>query len=373
MKRLFLLLSRFDWLLAGAAFILVAFGVSAIYSVALSTEQGDFGNLEKQLIALVIGIVLLLVFATSNYKLFRNWTLILYGVGNTLLLGVLIFGHAIRGTTGWYVFSVSQHTLFSFQPVEFMKIVLILTLAKYFSEKARRSFGWRELLVSGLLTLIPSIFIMLQPDFGSALLLFGTWGIMSFFAGLKWRHALVMGALGFFSSLFAWFVLFAEYQKERILIFLDPSRDPLGRGYNVAQAIIAVGSGKVFGRGLGFGSQSQLKFLPESQTDFIFAVIAEELGFVGVLFILIAFGLIFFRLIKLIKLCHDNYTTYLLIGVGSVFFLQFFVNIGMNLGLLPVTGIGLPLVSYGGSSLLMSLSLIGLVQSIAIRTSSPSA
>jgi rod shape determining protein RodA len=201
-------------------------------------------------------------------------------------------------------------------------------------------------------------------------MLIGIWTVLIFFAGLKWRQALLLGALALLLGLFAWFVLFDTYQHERILTFMDPSRDPLGRGYNVTQAIIAVGSGEWFGRGLGFGSQSQLKFLPESQTDFIFAVIAEELGFVGVLFILGAFTLLFTRLFRLIRLSREDYTTYLLLGVIAIIFLQILVNIGMNLGLLPVTGIGLPLVSYGGSSIIMSLALIGIAESVAIRTSS---
>ncbi len=365
MKRLLFLLSRLDWLLFGAAMVLIAFGLAAIYSVALSIESTDFGNVEKQLVAIAIGLSVVVFLSASNYKLLRSWTLVIYFGGVLLLVGVLFFGSTIRGTTGWFDFG-----LFSFQPVEFMKIALVLTLAKYFSEKARRQFGWRELLASGVLTAIPVALTMLQPDLGSALMLIGIWSVLIFFAGLKWRQALLVGLLALLFGLFSWFVLFDTYQHERILTFIDPSRDPLGRGYNVTQAIIAVGSGEWFGRGLGFGSQSQLKFLPESQTDFIFAVIAEELGFVGVLFILGAFALLFTRLFRLIRFSREDYTTYLLLGVIAIIFLQVLVNIGMNLGLLPVTGIGLPLVSYGGSSIIMALALIGIAESVAVRTSS---
>ncbi len=365
MGRFLSVLPKFDWVLLGAGLILVAFGLAAIYSVALSAQGGDLQFFQKQLIAFALGTLLIGGVSFSNYRLFRSWTLLFYIVGLVLLAGVLVFGTTIRGTTGWYhVFG------FSFQPVEVMKVVLVFVLAKYFSEKARRQFGWRELGTSGLLTFIPVALVMAQPDFGSAAILIGVWAIFVFFAGIRLKHAAVLSALALVSGGIAWVLFFADYQKERILIFLDPSRDPLGRGYNVLQAIIAVGSGKFFGRGLGFGSQSQLKFLPESQTDFIFAVIAEELGFVGVLFVLCAFALLFLRLFRLLRLSRDDYTSYLLIGCGGVLFTQVLVNVGMNVGLMPVTGIALPFVSYGGSSLLMSLLMLGLLESIAVRTSS---
>ncbi len=365
MNRVFSLLAKFDWLLFGSTCVLIAFGMAAIYSVALSTHSGDLSFIEKQGIALGIGFVLVVGLAMSNYRLFRNWTFPLYVLSLLLLIGVLIFGVTINGTTGWFrLFG------FSFQPVEFVKVVLVLVLAKYFSEKARRQFGWREVFGSGLIVAVPVVIVALQPDYGSALALLGLWIILLFFAGLKIKHVAVLVPMALTVVLIAWFGIFTETQHARFLTFIDPSRDPLGRGYNVTQAIIAVGSGQFFGRGLGFGSQSQLKFLPESQTDFIFAVIAEELGFVGILFILAAFALLFYRFFKLVRSCRDDYTSYLLLGIMAVLFIQVVVNIGMNLGLLPVTGIGLPFVSYGGSSLLMTMVLLGFAESIAVRTSS---
>ena len=363
MPRILGLLTKFDWLLMGAVFILIAFGMAAIYSVALSTKSGDLSFIDKQVIAAAIGVVILVALALSNYRQFRNWTLPLYIFAVLLLIAVLIFGTEINGTKGWF-----QLAGFSFQPVEFVKIVLVLVFAKYFSEKARRQFGWSEILGSGFLVSIPVALVIQQPDYGSAAALLGLWAVLLFFAGIKWKHALVVGSVAAVAIMIAWFGLFQDYQRERVLTFFDPSRDALGRGYNVTQAIIAVGSGQLFGKGLGFGSQSQLKFLPESQTDFIFAVIAEELGFVGILFILAAFGLLFYRLFKLVRRSHDDFTSYLLLGITAVLAIQVIVNIGMNLGLLPVTGLGLPLVSYGGSSLIMGLILIGLAESVAVRT-----
>jgi rod shape determining protein RodA len=230
-----------------------------------------------------------------------------------------------------------------------------------------RPFSIRYVIESGLITLFPVVLVLMQPDFGSASVLIGTWFIILICAGLPWR--MLLGAIVVFAAIFAvgWQFFFADYQQARILSFIDPSRDPLGQGYNVTQAIIAIGSGGLFGSGLGFGTQSQLKFLPESQTDFIFAVIGEELGFVGVCIVLLSFGVIFFRIRRHVVLSRDDFANLLLLGSGAVIFLQFFVNVAMNLGLFPVTGIGLPFVSYGGSSLLAMFALAGIAESIFIR------
>ncbi len=356
-------LRQFDWFLFAAVFALVLMGLAAIYSVALSQVSADFIFVKKQVLALVIGSVFFGLFALSNYRLLRSYSLVLYVIGILLLIGVLIFGTTVRGTTGW--FSMAG---FSFQPVELMKIILVIVLARYFSERARRRLGWREILESGALTALPAGLVLFQPDLGSALVLIALWGVVVIVAGIRKLQLLIL-AVGFsLVSVLSWFWVLAEYQKARIMTFLTPASDPLGQGYNVMQAIIAIGSGGWFGRGLGFGSQSQLKFLPEAQTDFIFAVIAEELGFFGVLLVLVAFAFLMARILRLIKLASDNFTSYLLLGIGTVIFFQFLVNIGMNLGLLPVTGIALPLVSYGGSSLLMVLIMVGIVESIALRT-----
>ena len=356
---------QFDWMLAVAVFVLVLLGLAAIYSVALSQESADFLFVKKQLIALLIGVVLFAVFAFSNYRLLRSYSAVLYFLGVLLLILVLIFGVTVRGTTGW--FSLLG---FSFQPVELMKIILVVVLARYFADRARRQLGWREIIESGGLTAVPVGLVLLQPDLGSALVLVFIWGFVLIMSGLKKRHALALFASGTVVFVMSWLFLFADYQKARILTFLNPTADPLGQGYNVTQAIIAIGSGQWFGRGLGFGSQSQLKFLPEAQTDFIFAVIAEELGFLGVALVLSAFALLFLRIIRLAKLSTDNFTSYLLLGIGGSLFFQFVVNVGMNLGLLPVTGIALPFVSYGGSALISALLMLGIVESIALRTQS---
>jgi rod shape determining protein RodA len=319
-------------------------------------------NVKKQLIAVAVALLVAFFLATSNYKLLRNYSFVLYIIGILALVGVLIFGTTVRGSRGWFVFDLA-----SLQPVEFMKFALIIALATYFSQRARARFFAREFFESLLIAGLPIVITLLQPDLGSASVLAGIWLCMALFAGMRARFfvPLIAALAGVF--LLGWQFFFEEYQRARILSFFNPEIDPLGQGYNVAQAIIAIGAGGWFGRGLGFGSQSQLKFLPESQTDFIFAVIAEELGFFGTLLLLGAFLVLFQRFIFHIRLSRDSFTAFLVIGIASTFFLQIFVNVGMNLGLFPVTGIGLPLVSYGGSSLTLFLVFLGVLQSVAMH------
>ncbi|NQV89857.1 rod shape-determining protein RodA [Candidatus Uhrbacteria bacterium] len=360
--RFFRLMRGMDWILLLAVFGLILLGLAAIYSVELSQDAAQFLHVKKQLVALIIGIGVFLFLAPSNYRLLQNYALILYALCCLLLIGVLVLGETIRGATGWYVIGPV-----SFQPVEFMKIGLLIALATYFARRGKRRFDLRAFIESGCITGIPVFLVMLQPDFGSASILMGIWGFAMLYAGIPWRYIISLIFAGVVFFVLSWNFFFADYQRARILTFLDPSLDPLGQGYNVTQAIIAVGSGGWFGSGLGFGTQSQLKFLPESQTDFIFAVIAEELGFFGAIFLCIAFGLVFYRLIKQGSQASDDFTAYLAFGIVAVFFLQFLVNVGMNLGLFPVTGIGLPFVSYGGSSLVVMLALFAFSQSIAMR------
>ncbi len=355
-------IQKFDWLLILGVLVMFVLGISAIYSVELSRDDADFLLVKKQLIAFALGIIGMIVVAKCNYLFLRNWGKALYFIGIILLVLVLIFGTELNGTKGWFIiFGVS------FQPVEFMKLALVVQLARYFGEHASRRFSWKEILNSGVILLIPFALVMAQPDMGSASILLGSLGVLLFFSGIRWVHTAVLAGLATIAGILGWFFVFADYQKERLLVFINPGLDPLVSGYNVAQAKIAIGSGGLFGRGLGFGSQSQLQFLPESQTDFIFSVIAEELGFIGVCLLFLAVALVLWRILHLAQLSRDNFTKYLLLGIFGLFCVQYVVNIGVNLSLLPTTGIALPFVSYGGTSLFISFLLIGIVQSIAIR------
>ncbi|EKD47247.1 MAG: hypothetical protein ACD_66C00152G0006 [uncultured bacterium] len=360
--RMFRHLQRFDWLLMLGVVVLFILGIAAIYSVELSRADADFLLVKKQLVAFVLGIICLIVVAKWNFLFLRNWGKAFYLIGIFFLVSVLIFGTELNGTKGWFILAGV-----SFQPVEFVKLALLVQFARYFGEHARRRFGWKEIFGSGFLLAVPFLLVMVQPDMGSAAILLGTWAILLFFSGLRCVHAAVLSGVAVIAGIFGWLFVFADYQKDRLLVFLDPALDPLVSGYNITQAKIAIGSGGLFGQGLGFGSQSQLQFLPESQTDFIFSVIAEELGFLGVCILITAVLLILWRILRAAQLTKEHFTKFLLLGIFSLFAVQFVVNIGVNLSLLPTTGIALPFVSYGGTSLLLSLILIGIVQSITSR------
>ncbi len=351
---------KIDWTLIVTVLFLASFGLAAIYSVALGQGLGEFLNFKKQLIWLVIGFGVMIFFANFDYYYWQRLGWVGYLFGFLLLILVLTpLGSTIRGTRGW--FSLGG---FSFQPVELMKIFMIIILADLYSRYSHTLHKIYHLIFIGLVVALPLLLVILQPDLGSAMVLFFTWFItFLFFTKNKW-HIVLIVALMLMSFIVAWFFLFQDYQRDRILTFIDPSLDPLGRGYNVHQSIIAVGAGRLFGRGLGFGSQSQLKFIPESQTDFIFAVIAEELGFVGVIFIISFFGLIFYRMYKIVKGARDDFGMFLVLLIMALIFVQVFINIGMGVGLLPVTGISLPFVSYGGSFLVTAMMLLGIVLNI---------
>lgn len=353
-------LKRLDWVLIAAVFLLFCLGLAAIYSVDLGKDQG--GNFEKQILFGAIGFIVMFVFAAINYSGWRVSVRILYGATLILLLAVLFFGSTIRGTRGWFNFWG-----LGIQPAEFAKIILIIMLAKFFSNRLQQFRVGKHIIFSFILTLIFVIPIMLQPDLGSALILLAVWFILLLITGIPKKFIIALILIFVLVASCAWFFFFADYQKQRIETFFNPTSDPLGSGYNVSQSIIGIGSGYLWGRGLGFGSQSQLKFIPESQTDFIFAVLAEELGLLGVGLVLILFGIIFYRLILIAKRAHDDFGLFLVLGVTIVFFIHMFVNIGMNMGIMPVTGISLPFLSYGGSFLLLCLVMVGLAESVAVR------
>jgi len=359
-----LIFKKFDWILFITVCLLIVLGLSLIYSVALgSKSEQNFLNFQKQIVFFILGLIIIfLVSFFLDYRIFIKYSVFIYGLGVILLFAVLFLGQEIRGTRGWFNLG-----FFSFQPVELVKIFLVIFLSKYLSDKAKYLGQLKYLLLSSLGVILIVVLVILQPDSGSALVLIALWGSLIIITGIRRSHLLILVSVLVICSLILWFFVFQDYQKQRIMVFLNPSLDPLGSGYNTEQAIIAIGSGQIFGKGLGFGSQSQLKFLPESQTDFIFAVLAEELGLAGIILLLILFLILFWRLFKTAKVLNDNFAVYLLISVSLLFFIQFLVNIGGNLRLLPLTGITLPFVSYGGSSLLVNMFLIGLVQSVKVR------
>ncbi|MDD2758093.1 MAG: rod shape-determining protein RodA [Patescibacteria group bacterium] len=348
-----------DWALFVTVIFLSAIGFAAIYSVDLS-RGAELIYTKKQLFAFAIGLVLLVTAGFTQYTFFKNYAKWWYFFSLILLVAVLFLGRTIRGTTGWFPLGG-----FSFQPVEFAKIGLILMLAYIISRFGRRFDQPLFFFGTGAVTLLPVVLVLFQPDLGSAILLAVTWFALMLLSGARKTHLLILVAGVVAIGAFSWFFLFQDYQKERLLTFVDPQRDPLGSGYNIIQSTIAVGSGGAFGRGLGFGSQSQLRFLPETQTDFIFSVVGEELGLAGVIVLLGLYVLLLYRLITLAARTDDDFVALSTAGFAILFFIQFFINIGANVGLLPVTGVTLPFVSYGGSSLIMSLLMVGIAESMA--------
>ena len=347
-----------DWILLASVLLLVMIGFAMLLSATYTRELVS-PLFIRQALAAGLGFVLLLVVARIPYHVWQRYAPVLYGVGLLSLVIVTVVGAVIRGT-------VSRLEFFGFQlqPSELMKVVLVLTLAWLLARYRR--IRWKQVVISGLLVMVPAILVLREPDFGMAALMVLTWVGMILFLGLPWRIAFILGGMGLASSLAAWKWFLLDYQKSRILTFLDPTADPLAAGYNITQAIIALGSGRLVGRGLGHGPQSQLKFLPERHTDFILASIGEELGFVGVAVVILLYVVILWRLLVIARLTRDRFGQLLAAGAFLLMLVSFTVSVGMNMGMLPITGIPLPLVSYGGSSLLATFLLLGLVQSVRV-------
>lgn len=348
-------LKTMDWWLVGAIVLFMVFSLAMIFSLESGGEET--GRFFKQAGFVLTGILVMIGSALFSYRKIVNYGYVHYAIGLVLLVGVLLFGVTIRGTTGWFQFGG-----LSLQPVELVKIGFVIVMARFLGDHAHQINNWKVLLkVLGLMAGYVTL-VLLQPDLGSASVMVATGGVMLFSSSVGLKKIAVLIAAGMILATAAWFAVLKDYQRDRILTFIQPERDPLVSGYNVTQAVISVGSGRIFGRGLGLGTQSQLKFLPERETDFIFAAIAEELGFIGVIIILGLYSVVYVRMIMGINASRDDYARFLLIGFAAVIFTQMFINLGMNLGIMPVTGIPLPFISAGGSSLLAMCLAIGIVQ-----------
>ncbi|MCX6791247.1 MAG: FtsW/RodA/SpoVE family cell cycle protein, partial [Candidatus Gribaldobacteria bacterium] len=340
-------LKRIDWALLAPAFFLTIAGLIAIYSCSLTSHS--FLSFSKQLIFFggsLILVIALQFFDWRSLKVNSYLAFIFYVIGVLSLVGVLFLGTTIRGNQGWYKLGPV-----SLEPVPFVVIALIIVLSKYFSSRHTELSRLRIVFFSGLYVLIPVGLVLLQPDLGSALGLLAIWLGIIIFSGIRWRHLLLLAII--FSVVFAlgWALWLKDYQKQRILSFLNPETDRQGVSWNVNQSKIAIGSGGILGKGIGKGSQVQYGFLPEPKTDFIFSALAEETGFVGVVLLFGAFLAVCWRVLKIAFLAQDNFTRLFATGLVCYLLSQEFINVGMCLGLFPVVGIPLPFVSYGGSHL----------------------
>ena len=353
-------IKNLDWVLITAACSLSIIGIISIYSSSLLKE--DFSNLNKQIVFLAVGIALMFLFSFLDYRILKNnpyLILLLYGFCCLGLVGLFFFAPEIRGVKSWYKLGN-----LSVDPIEFTKITLIILLAKYFSSRHIEMYKIKHILISSVYVLIPCVLIFFQPDLGSAIILGFIWLIILIISGIKIKHFLILCLCGILIFAMGWSFLMKDYQKQRIISFMSPNVDPLGAGWSQIQSEIAIGSGEIFGKGITKGSQTRYGFLSEPQTDFIFAAIAEETGIIGAGVMFALMLILVWRVIKKSLLCSANFPRLFAAGLAGLFASQIFINIGMNLGLLPIIGISLPFVSYGGGGLILNFIALGLLQNI---------
>ena len=343
-----------DPLLLIGVLAIVAFGLMVLYS-AIDRDPEVFN---RQLARMGLGVVALVFFAQFDPRLYRRWAPVVYVIGVGMLIAVLFVGVKVKGSQRW----LDVPGLFRFQPSEILKIGVPLMVGWFLNDRPLPP-RLKHLAVSGAIIAIPAALIVMQPDLGTGILVAAAGLSVLLLSGVPWRW---IGGAGLAAALAApglWFVL-KEYQRERVLTLFDPERDPLGAGWNIIQSKTAIGSGGVFGKGLFEGTQSHLEFLPESQTDFIIAVVGEELGLVGVAGLLIAYLLVISRCLYIATQAPDTFGRLVVGGLTLTFFVYVFVNIAMVCGLLPVVGVPLPLVSYGGTSAITLMAGFGIVMAI---------
>jgi len=355
-------LESFDWTLFILIFLLLILGVAIQYSLSLGLEPGSLSIFKKQVAFILLGLLIFFIVSFLDFRILKSLGLVFYIVSLLLLLFLLIFGETFHGVKGWYFLGFIY-----FQPVELVKIVLIIIFAKIWAGKVKEAKEIKRIVLSFIFLVPPVILTLIQPDFGAALIFILSWFFFTAINTQKTKYLLFILVLLVLASLFLWGFVLKDYQKSRIISFFSPAEDPLGRGYQIAQSKIAIGAGRIFGRGIGYGSQGQMRFLPASRNDFIFAALSEELGFIGSIALVILYALIFLKMIKISRTIYEHFGFFLVLGIAFNLFIQVIINTGMNLGLLPVVGISLPLISYGGSSMVTTLFSLGIVESVIIR------
>jgi len=353
------LLYNVDWVLAGAGIVLALVGVAMVYSATHSGYNPDLYL--KQLGLVGLGTVALVVAATVDYRRLADRAMLLYALSAVSLVYVLRFGPVKAGTRRWIELGA-----FQLQPSELVKLAAAVVVAKIFAEYRQETLGLRDVALPGAAVGLLAFLIARQPDLGTAACLVPLFLAVAFLAGLRMRAVLGLAAVMLLVAALTWPFL-KDYQKTRIYTFLDPTLDPRGAGYQKIQSQIAVGSGGLVGRGFLEGSQSQLGYLPARHTDFIFSVLAEEVGFVGVFVVLALYLFVVWRMLETARLARDRLDAFLVAGITAGFAFQVVYNVAMVAGLVPVKGLPLPLMSYGGSSILSSLMGIGLVLSVRMR------
>ena len=363
------LVRNIDWVLVAVTFTLVAFGFVAVFSATSSLTASDpWYYVKRQALRMGVGVALAVAALLIDYRVWGRYVRLLYAGAILLLLAVPVFGPTIMGAGRWLVIGPVQ-----LQPSELAKVIVIITLARHLSMKDEVD---RPLdLLSPILHVgLPMTLVMLQPDLGTALIFVGILFGMLYVRGYPSKYLIVVGVAGLLVfiaaallSLYGWLPLLKDYQVRRLLIFLDPYSDRTGWGWNVIQSMIAIGSGGFFGKGLFSGSQTQLDFLPSRHTDFIFSVVAEELGFLGAFSLLALYGIFLSRCVRLVALAKDRFGALVIPGLASMVLFHVLINVGMTLGVMPVTGLPLPFVSAGGTSLTVNLVAVGIILNVHMR------
>ncbi|MGC8880912.1 MAG: rod shape-determining protein RodA [Minisyncoccia bacterium] len=347
-----------DYLLAVSLGLIVCLGLLILLSLSYN-EILQFSSLKKQILFFCFGFGIYLFFSNLDWRIFNKYFVIFLYFSVLILLGlVLVFGSRIKGSAGWFNLGI-----FHFQPSELSKIILILILAKFLASKHLELWQFRNLFNTAVFVSLPVFLLILQPDLGGALILLSIWFFLILIAGIRLNQVILLVSIFIIASILIWNFVLKDYQRNRIINFLNPSVDPLGIGYNREQALIAIGSGKIFGKGLGWGTQTHLRFLPLAKTDFIFAALAEELGLFGSTLLLVCFFIFIYRLVYWANVFEDNFSKLFTVGFAFKILIEVFINVGMNIGLLPIIGIALPFVSLGGSHLLTDFFALGIIAS----------
>ncbi|MBI5732364.1 rod shape-determining protein RodA [Candidatus Jorgensenbacteria bacterium] len=352
--------ANFDWVLFGA---LLSIALTSLLSLA-SVEPLYFG---RQLIWYALAFAVIFLGSQLDWRWLGSQTWFrhgLYFLSITLLIISNLQSRTIRGTKSWLVFGGLQ-----FEPVELAKLALIIILAHFFSKRYIAAWQGRNIFASFFYTILPVVLVLFHPDFGSAVVVLGIWSGFLFASGINKKRLAVGLLIAIMLCIFLWAFAMKPYQKERIMSFIFPERDPLGTSYNVIQSKIAIGSGGLWGKGFGGGTQAKLHFLPAAHTDFLFAAFAEEWGVVGGVVLIGLYGILIFRVVRIGLRGRDNYARFLALGAGILLTIHFLINVGSNMGLLPVTGIPLLFFSYGGSSLLTVAILMSIMEHIQLESS----
>lgn len=346
-------LAHIDWILFAAALTISLLGLATMRS--FSAENAFF---DKQIVWISCAIVAFFAASLPHYQFLRRTPIIvsMYFVILALLALIYAFGSIVKGSQNRFNLGA-----FFVQPSDPAKVILVAMLAKYFARRHVEIKHFRHIVISGAYAFAVFVLVFFQPDIGSSIIIFSIWFGMVLVGGISRKHLATLFIAGAVVCGVAWNYGLHQYQKDRILTFLHPLADIRGTGYNAYQSTVAVGSGEMLGKGVGYGTQSKLQFLPEYQTDFIFAAYAEEWGFVGVVFLLILFAILIIRILSIARHGSDNFASLFAVGIAVYFFAQFVVHAGMNMGLLPITGTTLPLMSYGGSHLLTEYAALGIL------------